>query len=234
MKRFSSLWQLMPSSPLKPLCGACNALCEAADAVLCDACHREAFAPRMRCVCCAVPSATTRCGACIASPPDYDATLTAASYTPLVRPLLHRFKFSEQPGLAAWMARALAPHLSTLRTDTRLVPVPLSKERLKLRGFNQSWELAKQLSALTGHAARSDVVLRIRDTPAQSTLKFKQRRESVKQAFACPARIDGLNIGVVDDVMTTGATLEEVARTLKKAGAASVTNLVIFRAAIDS
>ncbi len=223
--------------PLKPRCAACASACESRDAVLCDACRALAFTPVPRCTCCAIvipaDAHSERCGACLAYAPSFDISRVAATYDATVRSVLHDFKFNQQPGLARWFAQELAAHARMLPADSLLVPVPLSTERLRERGFNQSWEIAKHLSALTGLPTRADAVLRTRHTPAQSTLKFKERRDNIKGAFACPTRLEGLHIAVVDDVMTSGATLEEMARTLKKAGAVSVANLVVFRAAWD-
>jgi ComF family protein len=227
----------LASLPLRPRCAACAYACESRDAVLCRACRALAFAPVSRCVCCAIviptDSLAERCGACLTYAPSFDATRVAATYDATVRSVLHDFKFNQQPGLARWFAQELAPHARALPASTLLVPVPLSAERLRERGFNQSWEIAKHLSKLTHLPTRADAVLRTRHTPAQSTLKFKERRDNIKGAFACPARLEGTHIAVVDDVMTSGATLEEMARTLKKAGAASVTNLVVFRASLE-
>lgn len=222
-----------------PRCMACGWPCAARDAVLCDSCHALAFATTARCSCCALPlmtaaPATTRCGQCLAHPPAFDATLTAANYQGLLRDTLHRFKFHAQPGLARWFARELASPCQALSRDTWLMPVPLSRQRLKERGYNQSLVIARQLSRLTGLTLRPGLVLRVRDTPQQSSLKFKERRSNIKGAFACPTRLDGMRIAVVDDVMTSGATLEEIAFTLKKAGAAYVTNVVMFRATRDA
>lgn len=143
------------------------------------------------------------------------------------------FKFNNKPGLAHWFAQELSDAATTLPNNSMLIPVPLSTERLKERGYNQSLEIAKHLARLSGLKLLRNALLRTRHTPAQSTLKLTERHASIKGAFACPARLDGANILVVDDVMTSGATLEECARTLKKAGAQSVTNLVVFRASFD-
>lgn len=241
MPRFSSphLPNCLPRFlSLTPHCALCNSACATKSAALCDACHALAFAQVARCECCAIalPASAqeiTRCGPCTSHPPAFDATLTAADYSVHVRGLVLDFKFNHKPGLARGFARALAHAAKTLPSDGVLIPVPLSSERLKERGYNQSLEIAKHLARLTGLDLKRDALLRTRHTPAQSTLKLTERHASIKGAFACPARLDGANVLVVDDVMTSGATLEECARTLKKAGAQSVTNLVVFRAALD-
>jgi ComF family protein len=223
---------------LTPHCALCNCACAAKSAALCDACHELAFAQVARCECCAIALPTsampiTRCGPCTSHPPAFDATFTAADYSAHVRGLVMDFKFNHKPGLAKAFAHELANAAKALPADSVLIPVPLSSERLKQRGYNQSLEIAKHLARLTGLNLKRDALLRTRHTPAQSTLKLTERHASIKGAFACPARLEGVRILVVDDVMTSGATLEECARTLKKAGALSVTNLVVFRAALD-
>ncbi len=223
---------------LTPHCALCDCACDSKGAVLCGACHALAFARVPRCMCCAItlPASApeiTRCGPCTSHPPAFDATLTAADYSVYVRGLVMDFKFNHKPGLARGFARELTEAAKALPTDSVLIAVPLSTERLKERGYNQSLEIAKHLARLTGLGLKRDALLRTRHTPAQSTLKLTERHASIKGAFACPSRLDGAKIVMVDDVMTSGATLEECARTLKKAGAVSVTNLVVFRAVFD-
>jgi ComF family protein len=225
-------------SPLKPRCAVCDYACDLPNAVLCTDCHALTFRAQTRCHTCALPmdamaGSGTRCGACLRDAPAYDETRVAANFDAQVRSVLHRFKFNAQPGLATWMAQALAPHCQGLSDDALLIPVPLSTQRLRERGYNQSLQIAKHLSVLSGLPLRPQALLRTRHTPAQSTLSLKARRKNIKGAFACPERLDGLPIVVVDDVMTSGATLQEIALTLKKAGAARVTNAVVFRAVLE-
>jgi len=114
-----------------------------------------------------------------------------------------------------------------------LVPVPLGEARLTQRGFNQALEIARPLSPALGIPLESRACVRLRDTDAQSTLHPEQRRKNMRGAFSvAPAyvgKLDGLHVGVVDDVMTTGETLNELAATLKRFGAARVTNFVFAR-----
>jgi ComF family protein len=107
--------------------------------------------------------------------------------------------------------------------------IPLSRERLAERGFNQALEIARPLAKARAIALRSDLATRVRHTGAQAELPFAARRKNVRGAFACLEDLSGLRIAVVDDVMTTGATLDEFAKTLKKRGAARVENWVVAR-----
>jgi predicted amidophosphoribosyltransferase len=104
--------------------------------------------------------------------------------------------------------------------------VPLSAERLRARGYNHAAEIARHL-----RAARLELGLceRARDTPPQMELPYDERRRNVRGAFRCTRALAGESVAVVDDVMTTGATLDEVARVLKAAGATRVTNWVVAR-----
>lgn len=113
------------------------------------------------------------------------------------------------------------------------MPVPLSRARLVQRGFNQSLQIARPLATLMQRPLYAQLLHRVRDTTAQTLLHPDQRRENILHAFtpdeATKDRIRGRHIGVVDDVMTTGATLNEIAACLKRHGAVSVTNLVFAR-----
>ena len=114
-----------------------------------------------------------------------------------------------------------------------LAPVPLSPERLQQRGFNQSLEIARTLARLLGIRLIPQLALRVRDTQAQASLPIADRRINIRHAFVIApghlALVKGRHIGIVDDVMTTGETLQELALTLKRFGAVRVTNLVVAR-----
>jgi ComF family protein len=112
--------------------------------------------------------------------------------------------------------------------------IPLSRERLAERGFNQALEIARPLARARGIALRSDLAVRVRHAGAQAELPFAARRKNVRGAFACLEDLSGLRVAVVDDVMTTGATLDEFAKTLKKRGAARVENWVVARALLKN
>jgi ComF family protein len=107
-----------------------------------------------------------------------------------------------------------------------VVPVPLAPARLRARGYNQAVEIARQIAP---SRLRLNLCTRSRDTPAQIDLPWAERRRNVRGAFACERPLEAASVAVVDDVMTTGATLDEVARTLKRAGAARVINWVVAR-----
>lgn len=129
--------------------------------------------------------------------------------------------------LAPWFAERLLP-LVEHEVDL-VLPVPLHAGRLRERGFNQCVEIGAGLARALGRPLERDGVLRDADTPHQVGARRAVRRRNVRGAFRCIRRFDGLHVLVLDDVMTSGATLDELARTLKLAGAARVTNLVVAR-----
>ncbi len=142
-------------------------------------------------------------------------------------------KFGAQLPLAAWLAERLADALLAApgTLPELILPVPLSMPRLRTRGYNQAWEVARRLGPRLGIPAVPDGLRRLRDNPAQSTLDRDERLANLQGAFDVPdpACVAGRHVGVVDDVMTTGATLSEIATQLKRAGAARVTNCVALR-----
>jgi len=223
------LWQLAPCSCL--LCGAQNRQ------AICADCVQQFFSiPAVRCMRCAIPLLTSDqlCGQCLAAPPAFSCTIAACDYRAPLDELILALKFRHQleaaPALAVQMAcaAAKAPHAPEL-----LMPVPLSRARLAQRGFNQSLEIARPLATLMDRPLYPQLLHRLRDTTAQSLLHPDARRENILHAFAPDEatrdRIRGRHIGVVDDVMTTGATLNEIAVCLKRHGAVRVTNLVFAR-----
>jgi len=139
--------------------------------------------------------------------------------------LVHALKFRGELALAGVLGELLSQKISSLEIDC-VIPVPLSGARLRQRGYNHAAEIARHLAR-----AKLDLSLceRTRDTPPQMDLPFAERRRNVRGAFRCTRAIAGASVAVVDDVMTTGATLNEVARTLKDAGAARVVNWVVAR-----
>ena len=191
--------------------------------------------PQPRCQTCAlpVPTGIARCGACILQPPPLDACVAAVAYAYPWSGLITRYKFNSNPGWAATFATLLrsAPWTEpALDAADLVVPMPLSVQRLQARGFNQALVLARQLKP---DKTESRVLLRIKDTPAQSALDRQQRLVSVKDAFAVDPlltlRIRGKRIVLVDDVMTSGASMFAAAIALRAAGAMHITGMVVAR-----
>ncbi len=186
--------------------------------------------PPILCPLCAAPlgSVAGACGACLARPPAFDATCAAWSYAFPADRLALLLKYQRRLASADFMARGM---LAAARpAGTLVVPVPLSARRLRERGFNQALEMARPLARALGLPLDAGSLLRTRDTAAQSRLPWRARQGNVRHAFACSSDLAGQTVIVVDDVMTTGATLDAVARTLKDHGAARVVNWVALRA----
>lgn len=219
---------LLPSS-----CALCSGQCKGA---LCAPCRDQYTQPRRRCIQCANPLAehepVARCGACVRATPAYDATVAAVDYAPPWDGLALRLKFGAQLQLAPMCAQLLRDAMlaqAGLALPDVLCPVPLGPKRLAERGFNQALEMARPLAATLGVPLAPRLLARPRDTPAQSLMTPTARKLNVRRAFVIELDVDGKHVGVVDDVMTSGNTLHEVARMLKGAGAARVTNLVFAR-----
>lgn len=208
-------------------CGICHGW---GWARLCDACLGACAAPRARCGRCAlpVPDGVAVCGRCLRDPPGFDAALAAVDYGNPWDRLLTHFKFHAALDLADAFAERL--HDAVARSGAPppglLLPAPLSAERLRERGYNQAWELARRLARRLRAPAAADLLLRVRHTPQQMALPLSDRAANVRDAFAVEPRrrheLRGREVTLVDDVLTTGATAEEMARVLRDAGVARV------------
>lgn len=202
-------------------------------APVCENCQTDFFAAQTaRCRVCAarLPSeGTDTCGQCLRRPPQFDATIALADYLAPVDRMITALKFGHRLSLGRVFGELLQQRLAADEADVAdvICPAPLSFERESERGFNQAHEIGRHLRG----AARYErhLLLRTRHTAAQMTLALDSRRRNVRGAFAAQRKLDGLRIAVVDDVMTTGSTLDEIARELKRAGAARVINLVVAR-----
>ena len=209
-------------------CVLCAA--QSGDALVCGTCNAALPALSESCPQCALPSpAGQLCGQCLREPPAFDLTLAVWRYGfPLDR-LIQALKYGSRLALADWFGRALAARVADARVDL-IMPMPLHPARLRERGFNQALEIARRCAPVHGGRLVADGLLRLRDTPAQTSLPHDARALNMRDAFACAMPLAGLRLAVVDDVMTTGVTLNEAAKALRSAGAAHVENWVIARA----
>lgn len=178
------------------------------------------------------------CLDCIKQPPPINSVLAALDYAYPWSGLISRYKFGEHPGWAPFFAAVLikAPGVSdALQTTDLMLPVPLSKERLQTRGFNQAWELTCALANQADRPTKTDstLLLRVKNTRPQTELLRQERLANVKGAFQVdPLRvgaIKGKRVLLVDDVMTSGASLFTAAQALQAAGATHVAGLVLAR-----
>ena len=210
-------------------------LCGAASnhAVLCADCNDHL--PRLttqRCPQCALPTPNAEvCGACLKQAPYFDATTAIWQYDFPIDRMIQSLKYSRRLASADFFGAELVLLAAPLVTSPDFIlPVPLSAERLAQRGFNQSIEIARPLARQLGVPLELKNIYRQRDTTPQTTLPWKERAKNIRHAFECRIDLTGKTVLVVDDVMTTGATLNELARTLKAHGAVRVENHVLARA----
>lgn len=157
-------------------------------------------------------------GECIELLPAVDMASAAFEYRFPVDRMVLRFKHGGDLALGAWLARRLARRCAELPCPQLLVAPPLSRRRLRERGFDQGAQLARAVGRELG-IRHADVLERIRDTPPQQGLSARARRANLRGAFRCRGRVDGAHVAIVDDVFTTGATAEAIARVLRGAGA---------------
>ena len=204
---------------------------DSAEELLCPPCASDLPGlPAALCPRCAAPTThSERCGACLRDPPHFDRTLALFHYDFPADRIIHALKYGHQLAVAGWSARRLAERLSGAEYDF-IVPLPLHPDRLRERGYNQSAEIAKVLANRLNFRLDLDNVRRTRATPPQADLPYKERHKNVRGAFECRTDFSGKHLLLIDDVMTTGATVNECVRVLKLHGAASVTVAVIARA----
>ena len=220
---------------------------------VCQPCLARFATGERRCASCAIGlpadlsmglrSGTDICADCARQKPPVDATLAAVPYAFPWSTLIGSFKFGEQPGWSAFFAGLLAKTpgvaetLVTLDACDWVVPMPLSAERLQTRGFNQAWELVSALVRQTRTRAQADarLLLRVRHMRPQSQLRREARLANVKGAFQVDplraAELAGRRVVLVDDVMTSGASVFAAAQALRDAGATQVIAMVLARTA---
>jgi len=203
---------------------------------LCHSCRHELPWLDTACTQCAHPlpasRAFTLCGQCQKQPPAFDRTTALFLYRPPVDHLIRRFKFAEELQVGSLLSGLLAARLAERDDDLPelLLPVPLHPARLRSRGFNQATEIARLVGRELGIAIDYRLCRRKRNTQAQSLLSPNARRLNLRNAFAVRRPPGTAHVAIIDDVMTTGHTGNELARTLKQAGAVQVEVWVIARA----
>ena len=208
-------------------CHLCGAECDAS--LLCAPCTADLpWLPPHRCTVCAVPlTSGTVCGACLDRPPRFDRLDALFAYRFPVDALIHAFKYGGRLALARLLGEMLAQAVA--RGADAIVPMPLAPGRLAERGFNQAVEIARVVARRTGIPLLPHACRKVVETPPQAELPWIERARNVRRVFVCDAVLRGKRIAVVDDVLTTGATLNELARVLRRAGAVSVEGWVVAR-----
>ncbi len=199
---------------------------------LCGNCHLELPWAAPACIRCASPLPEAAnveiCARCQLNSPPLDRCEALFSYQAPVDGWIQQLKFHEDLGAAQLLGKLLASRISPLQKDFQVLPIPLHKKRLRERGYNQALEISRPL---LGHGFKllTEQVRREKITAAQSGLNRKARTKNLRGAFSVPGMMKNKNILIIDDVMTTGATLNELAIQLHRAGAGSVHAWVVAR-----
>lgn len=235
MSRLAPATALRPAPAWPSQCEICRQWCHGG---LCPDCVSRFAAPAPRCARCGLRlgMSTPSCGACLHDPPPFEHTVAAVDYGFPWDLLVSAFKFQARPELAAALAERLAAAVRAAGQpppDT-VLPMPLAPQRLAQRGYNQAWELARRVAAaLQLPAAWPDRLLRPLDTAPQAGLGRTARQLNLRTAFMVEPRhrasLVGRRVALVDDVMTTGASVREAAATLLRSGVAAVDVWVLAR-----
>lgn len=211
-------------------CWLCRQPLRVAQQGICSYCLRQL--PRLPpcCPCCGLPSGDNRwaCGRCVQKPPPWQALIFAGDYISPYRQLITRFKYQQVPELAPALARLLllrwlqAHREQHLNKPDVILAVPLQNQRCWRRGYNQSDLLARPLAHWLRCDYRPAALRRVRATAPQRQLTARQRRRNLRAAFRCDENVAGKHIALLDDVVTTGSTVREIATLLKAQGIASL------------
>jgi ComF family protein len=199
---------------------------------LCAACHAGLPWLQVACPRCALPlpAPAEACGECLRNPPPLDAVHAAFVYAPPLDRLLPRFKFHGDLAAGRLLAALMRETAPSIPDGAVIVPIPLHRKRLRMRGYDQALELARPLAATCGLPLRDGLLHRARATDAQSRLHADQRKRNLRNAFSVNAKASlPASAVLVDDVMTTGATLQAAAKALRRAGVKRVEAWVCAR-----
>lgn len=207
------------------------------DLAICEGCledmpwHHPSVCPQ-----CALPAYDDQlCGNCQQSPPAFDSTRVLFRYDYPLDAMLQRYKYQQTLHIAKTFSRLMHARFDSAHRShrfdhfDRIIPMPLHPKRLAERGFNQSLEIAKLLAKALHIALDTASCSRIKFTPPQASLPLKSRVKNMRGAFSCQQDLSGQRIILLDDVMTTGASLHELASTVKSAGASHVECWVVAR-----
>jgi ComF family protein len=169
------------------------------------------------------------CGACLANPPKFECVIAPCAYAYPLDRLIQSLKYSGNLALASLLADLMLAEIPNDEAPDVVVPMPLSAERVRERGFNQSLEVARRIATTRKLPLNVNACRRVLNTVPQSALAWDERARNVRGAFVCMEDMQGRSVAVVDDVLTTGATLNELAQVLLRSGASAVTGWVAAR-----
>jgi ComF family protein len=235
--RFSAgLARRLISTVYPPRCVLCGSR-GFGDLDICEVCYQDLPWIGSACLQCSIPLARhsgghLKCGQCLQKSPAFDRSLSLFSYEKETVRLIQQLKFNEKLAysrlLGTMLADAVAEHATGL--PECILPVPLYKKRLRQRGFNQSIEIARPVANALNIPLDTGSVKRVRDTHSQTELDKQQRRKNIRAAFEIVEPFGAQHVAVVDDVVTTTSTVNEMARMLKRAGVRRVDVWSIARA----
>ena len=214
-------------------CILCDLNCDQAD-FICEACHDSLPHYQSGCTGCGIIIDNHReknlCGSCILSPPPFDNIQALFEYEPPISLLIHQLKFSGNLLIARFLATKWIDYLkNTMRPDL-ILPVPLHHTRLSERGFNQALEIAKPIGKYFQIPIDTRSCIRIKNTQAQSSLPASKRKHNLKNAFGLSRSISVRHVAILDDVVTTGNTISEIAHLLRKVGVEQIDTWCCARA----
>lgn len=194
----------------------------------CDAALPYLEAPH--CPVCALPTPSGEvCGYCLQYPPLYSRTTAVFGYAFPLDKLVQAMKYGEQLALATAFAEKLALQVNQSDLPDCVIPMPLHPAKLRERGFNQSLLLAATVARKLKIELLPNTCQRVRDTPPQSALPWKERKKNVRNAFRCDRDLAGRRVALVDDVMTTGASLNALAEAVQKGNSGEISAWVVAR-----
>jgi len=214
--------------PAQP-CVLCGSMSH--DGLWCAACDKAMpYLDTPHCPVCALPTLSGEvCGQCLKQLPLFNSTSAVFSYSFPLDKLILAMKYGEQLVLAHALARKLAQRIDKNSLPDCVLPMPLHPTKLRERGFNQSLLLAATVARELDIQLLPDSCQRVRDTPPQSALPWKERGRNVRNAFRCDQDLTGKHIALVDDVLTTGASLNALSAAAQQRGATQISAWVIAR-----
>jgi ComF family protein len=216
---------ILPAQPCV-LCGSMSHY-----GLWCSACDRDLpYLNTRHCPVCALPTpAGETCGQCLKQPPMFTNTVAVFGYSFPLDKLIQAMKYGEQLPLAHSFAKKLAKVIDIDELPDCLIPMPLHPAKLRERGFNQSLLLAETIARAHDLNLLPGACRRVRDTPPQSVLPWKERKKNVRNAFLCDIDLTGMKVALVDDVLTTGASMDALAVAVRQRGAKVISAWVVAR-----
>lgn len=187
--------------------------------------------PINHCPVCLLPvKASLVCGACLANPPAYSRIIAALHYTFPVDALIRSLKYRSHLVMAPILANLLIQKIDLSDLPDYIIPMPLHAIRLRERGFNQAVEIGRAIAKKCHIEMLPDACIRVRNTLSQAGLPWREREKNVRNVFVCKADLSGKHVAILDDVMTSGATINEMAKALRRQGATVIDGWVVARA----